>query len=438
MKPTIKFEALADTDAPLARELVCTVWQLDKSGEQPIAAEPIVDRHPILVGSANPQPEESEVSLPAPGNYLVDLGFPNGRRTRREVSVTANQPYLFVIHENRYALNRVGTAASSSSFLMEMPRVVMSAARSLINRSELEVRLCITQTDPSPASLRALRGFVREMERASSDAILVNRERVAELAHAIELDSTPASADSDFQDAAHRRSWLLISGQGKDTTVVPFPNGWTSGNGERAFLLTVRRKATTGDEGTKWSVSLQLRDPSYGSLLDYLTRRDLRASAAVSGSMRTTALRALYEKQMNPYAAAAGAYMLAVAEEDAHTEQAHWMGNLTERFSWLPDGPIAQGYRLLRHTEKGTREFEQARRLLFKAGDRGLPYFTIGLTLLTEALNFLVLANPEDAEAKEHLAAAMSAQIACVRDEAFCTLQTSRFYRLPQGPDERA
>ncbi len=109
---------------------------------------------------------------------------------------------------------------------------------------------------------------------------------------------------------------------------------------------------------------------------------------------------------------------------------------MTERFPWLPDGPIAQGYGLLRRTEKGTPEFDQARSLLFEAVDRGLPYFTIGLTLLNEALNFLVLATSDDIEAKANLAAAMSVQLACIRNEAFCTLQTSRYYRFPQGPDD--
>jgi hypothetical protein len=314
----------------------------------------------------------------------------------------------------------------------------MSAARSFFAHSELEVRISATQSAPGLGSLQALRGFLKDLEVKSSDAPLVNRERAADLTHTVEIDSTPANVDAEFQSAMHRRAWLLVSGQGRDTTVVPFPNGWTSGNGEGGFLLSVHRKATTGDEATKWSVSLQLRDPSFGSLLDYLTRRDLQGSSAVSQTMRTTALSALYKKQMNPYAAAAGAYMLAMTDEGVHAEQEDWMGNLTDRFSWLPDGPIAQGYRLLRRTEKGTKEFAKARLLLLKAADRGLPYFTIGLTLLTEALNFIALASPEDVEAKRSHAAAMSAQIACVRGEAFCTLQTSRYYRLPQGPEEGA
>lgn len=437
MKPTIKFEALADTVAPLSRQLVCTVWSVDKSSEPPTAVEPVVDKHPILIGSVDTDSVESEISLPAPGDYFVDLGFPNGRRTRRAVSVTTDKPYRFLIHESRYALNSISNVPSNPSFLKEFPRVVMSAARSFIAHSDLEVKLSVAQAAPGTASLRTLRDFLKNLESKSSDAVLVSRVNVAERVHTVLLASTPANADSKFQSATHRRAWLLISGQGKDTTVVPFPSGWTSGQVEDPFLLTVSRKTTAGDEATKWSVSLQLRDPSYGSLVGYLTRRDYQACAAVSHAISTRALAVPYKKQKNPYVAVAEAYRLAMEEKDANITADHWMAELTEQFPWLPDGPIAQGYQLLRWTEKGTEEFEHARSLLFKGSDRGLPYFTIGLTLLTEALNFLVLASPEDTEAKEHLAAAVSAQIACVSHEAFCTLQTSRFYRLPQGQSVR-
>ena len=90
MRPTIKFEAQSDAALPLSRELLCTVWALDFRSEESPGAEPILEGHPILVGSASSRPEESEISLPTPGNYLVDLKFPNGRRTRRAVSVDAH------------------------------------------------------------------------------------------------------------------------------------------------------------------------------------------------------------------------------------------------------------------------------------------------------------------------------------------------------------
>lgn len=438
MRSTIKFEALAHSGMPLQRELVCTIWPLSELNNESPEAEPVVFQRPVLVGGANSLAEESEVSLPAPGNYLVDVGFPNGRRTRRAVSVKEDEPYRFVVPEIRYSSSGAGLVQAGSFSLTEVPRVVMSAARSFIPHSELEIRQGATQYVPGVGGLHSLRAFAKDLEANSRDLILVHRERGAELAHNVVLNSTPANADSEFQSATHRRSWLLVSGQGKDTTIVPFPNGWTSGKGEGAFVLSVRRNSTTGDEATKWSVSLQLSDPFYGSLLGYLTRRDIQASAAVSRSDRAEALTVLYEKMMNPYAAAVAAYMLAATgEEDAYAKQGDWISNLTECFPWLPDGPIAQGYSLLRHTEKGTPEFEHARRLLFKAVDRGLPYFTIGLTLLNEALHFLVLANPDDTDAKNNLAAAMSAQLACVRSEVFCTLQTSRYYRLPQGPSGR-
>lgn len=436
MNPIIKFEATAGTGVPLARQLVCTIWHLDTLAEHPTTADPIFDGYPILVGSASSRPEESEISLPVPGNYLIDLGFPNGRRTRRTVSVTANELYRFVVHESQYTSSSVIPTASNLSDAMEVPRVSKSAASSVFNRAQLEVRLVCKKTAPSTSGLRALRAFLKTLETASSEAFLVNQED-SDLSYNVMLDSNLARIDSEFPSQTQSRVWLLVSGQSKDTTVVPFPNGWTSDVGADGFILTAHRKANIGNEATKWSVSLQLRDPSYGSLLDYLTRRDVHASAAVSRTIRSLALSALYKKQSNPYAAAAGAYMIAISDDDMNDEQASWMDNLTERFNWLPDGPIAQGYRLLRRTVKGTEDFYLARHLLFSASERGLPYFSIGLTLLTEALNFLVLVYPDDKEAKSHLAAAVSAQLACVSNEAFCTLQTSRFYRLPQAPDEK-
>lgn len=436
MNPRIKFEAITETGVPLARQLVCTIWRLDTLAEQPTMEEPIVTRQPILVGSVISRPEESEITLPAPGNYLVDLGFPNGRRTRRTVSVAANELYRFVVHESQYTFRSGISTASTLPYAMEMPRVSKSSASSVFNRAQLEVRLVCEKTVSGNSGLRALRGFLKTLETASGDTFLVNQDD-SDLSCNVMLNSNLASIGLEFPSHIQSRAWLLVSGQGKDTTVVPFPNGWTSDHRDEAFLLTAHRKANIGNEATKWSVSLQLLDPSYGSLFDYLTRRDVHASAAVSRTTRSIAISALYKKQSNPYAAAAGSYMIAISDDDMSNEQASWMSNLTERFTWLPDGPIAEGYRLLRSTVKGTEDFYHARHLLFSASDRGLPYFSIGLTLLTEALNFLVLVYPDDKEAKSHLAAAISAQLACVPNEAFCTLQTSRFYRLPAASDEK-
>ena len=432
MKPTIKFEAVAEDGRPLARELVCTVWSLHKDGERSTPEEAVVNQRSVLIGSSTSNPAKSEIELPAPGDYLVDLGFPNGRRTRRSVTVSSAEPYRFLVQEKRYAASSLaGKPEAPTSFLRDVPRVLKSAARSFVSHSDLEVRLSCPSISATDGGLRGLREFLKNLEMSAPNATMLERERVADLAHSVELDSSPQGADSQFQDLSYQRSWLLVSGHGGDTTVVPYPSGWTSTTEEKPFLLSVRRKQTTGEEAKKWSVSLQMRDPSNGSFIEYLARRDLRSSAIVAGPIRDTALGLLYEKNVNPFLAAAGAYMVAMGE-DIQPEQSQWMTNLTHRFPWLPDGPIAEGYRLLSTSQKGTPEFETGRDLIFEGADRGLPYFSVGLTLLNEALTFIVLAEPSNELAKSHRAAVISVELACIRNEAFCTLQTSRFYRLPE------
>lgn len=433
MKPTIKFEAVSEDGRPLARELVCTVWSFDAVGEQSISEDPVVNQRSVLIGSSASEPGQSEVELPSSGTYLVDLGFPNGRRTRRSVTVSATEPYRFLVQEKRYAASSLAEKSVSTSFLKDAPRVLISAARSVLSHSELEVRLLCSDA-PVTSGLRGLRAFLKNLEMVGSNAAMLKHDRVAGLADSVELNSSPEGTDSQILDPSYRRSWLLVNGQGRDTTVVPYPSGWTSAAEEKPFLLSVRRKQTSGDEATKWSVSLQMRDASNGSLIEYLTRRDLSSSAIVARTIRNTAVGNLYEKNLNPFLAAAGAYMLAMGEH-VQTDEALWMTNLTKRFPWLPDGPIAEGYRLLSRSKNGSPDFNTGRNLIFEASDRGLPYFSVGLSLLTEALTFIVLAEPSNALAKAHSAAAIAAELACVRNEAFCTLQTSRFYRLPQATE---
>lgn len=138
----------------------------------------------------------------------------------------------------------------------------------------------------------------------------------------------------------------------------------------------------------------------------------------------------LYQKEDNPFAAAAGAYLLALGQRDLKSE-AQWVANMTKRFEWLPDGPIAAGWYRLRMARNGSAEWQDARSLMLLACTRGLPYFTIGLHVLVEGMTLLNMADPDDDEVRHALAAVRAADVACVRGRPFTTLQVSRFLGLP-------
>ena len=415
MKPFIQFEASrAETSAP-ARELVCTVWPVSGSGEGSSLEDPVVSSQPILAGSE--AGEQARLHLPSAGTYLVDVAFPNGRHTRRTIVVEENQPYRFVVQDRRYAVREQRRSAFG-----EIPRVFAAAVRKARGSADLEVRLVQESQQPC---LRTLRDFLKRLEVKAAHAEVLDRVVDAGLFHTVPL--TPNAPDYWH---ANSRSWLFVTGSGKHPTIIPYPGGWTSKENGNAFRIVARRNALTGAGATKWSVSLELLDPTYGALIEHLTRRDVKSSEAISASMRAQANQALYEKQENPFSAAAGAYLFSLGSLD-DKERRQWMFNLYHRFAWLPDGAIALGWRLLREGRRGSDEWNEARQVLVAACERGLPYYTIGLHILVDAFNVLALSDPEDEQVSNLLAAVTGADISSVRTEPFTTLQMSRYMGMP-------
>jgi len=360
------------------------------------------------------------LELPKAGAYLIDLGYPNGSSWRTTVSVTAGESYRLVLRSPR-GVRHAATEAGSTSGLF--PRVVSSALKSIhLREPDLEIQ---SLTQSTAVSLQSLREFAAGLKDLSIGIDVLDRVSSADLTYKMHL---PSNYVPGFK-AGYQRRWLIVSGGGKHQTLVAYPYGWADVDGD-AFSLSMRRKSIDGGEATKWSVGLRLMDPVYGALVEHLTRRDVLSGSSISESMRGQATTALYEKDGNPFAAAAAAYLFALGDEPLEYRR-QWMANLNTRFDWLPDGAIALGWKLLRQGHRGSDCWGESRELLLQACSRGLPYYTVGLHILVEALTFLSMAEPKDLVIRNVLAAARAADVACVRTEPFTTLQVSRFLGLP-------
>lgn len=409
MTALVRFEARGD-DATPSRALVCTVWPVVEQEEM---ETPVVARRAI-VAAGGTSGGQSEIELPGPGTYLVDVAYTNGRHTRRTINVEADKPYRFVLQDRRYP--------SQSSRAVDTPRTRVFSA-STTSPNELEVRRL---TLPSTLGIDRL-----GVELAT--AILQPRRRNAAVLFAsatpgeMQVIALPPEPQANLT-MLQNRSWLVASCAGEFPVMVAYPDQWVPAEAPQAFRLVARRKDTQGIASKKWSVSLELLDPTYGALIEYLTRRDLQSGETVSGSMQAQAVQALYEKMENPVAAAAGAYLMALG--DLTSDRRNWMQNLYRRFEWLPDGAIAWGWRLLREGESGTDAWLEARHALMDACSRGLPYYTVGLHILVDALTALSMSDKKDAEVRRMLAVAMVADSACVRSEPFTTMQVSRFQEM--------
>jgi hypothetical protein len=420
MKPTISFETTSDSFGP-AREFLCSVWPLTKNGEQLVIGNPLFSNRMVLIGSHRYGSEVSVLELPEAGAYLIDLGYPNGTSLRRTVSLTEGERYRFIVQNQKSDSRLPPEIAPSYS---PIPRVALAAFNiGDFKGPDLEVR---SVTQPNSVSLKQLRDFASDLNEQSINVEVLQRIQNASLTCEVQL---PSVVVSSFRANSYQRRWLVVSGKGKPQTMVAYPLGWTNQGGD-VFTLSLHRKGKTGGDTAKWSVGLKLTDPVYGSLVEHLTRRDVSSSSSITESMRGQATTGLYEKEDNPFAAAAAAYLFALGRTELEHRR-EWMVNLNHRFNWLPDGPIALGWKLLREGRRGSSAWHEAREMFVLAHSRGLPYYTVGLHIFVEALTILSMADKEDQTVQEMLAAARAADVACVRTEPFTTLQVSKFLGLP-------
>jgi len=424
MNPTIIIKSDTDELSGPPREALCSVWPISQDEDRFEIGEPIFSNHMVMIGAPVSEERGSVLRLPQAGAYLVDIGYSNGSSLRTTIAVGEGQDYQLVVNLPNRSVAATGLSTRAFSYV---PRVLSAAPRRLsVQKNVLQVCV-ISQSVPVPLSgLHAFATSLRSVQ-ATGERVFEQPESSA-LTHELMVPTTPQE-QLNPHDLLPGRQWLMVSSRGKPHSLVAFPHSWSFRNGT-PFKLIMKRKASEGGDTFKWSTSLQLMDPVYGSLVEYLTRGDLLATRSISESERGKAASALYKKAGNPFSAAAAAYVFALA---GTSEQSHqtWMETLSSRFQWLPDSAIALGWKTLRDGPDDTTAWERALHLFSMAFSRGLPYYTIGLHILVDALTLLMRVRPGDPAILQMLGHAKAADVACVRTEPFTTLQVAKYLGLP-------
>lgn len=419
MNPTLVIESDMTMLSGPPREILCSVWPVSKSGDELIIGEPILSNHMVLVGASTNDKSNSTLTLPEAGVYLVDVGYPSGQSLRTTISVREGQKYSLAVEIQKQA-------PLISLKMKSVSRRVPVVSSALKPRGKKLAGLEVSVIDqPNPVPLSDLYDFALNLKRDNNfyEAIF---SHPASTEHTHEVPLTTQSVDlMNAWEHIHVRKWIMVEREGKPQTLLSYPYGWNCENSPSFKLMMERRY-----KDNRWPDSLKLMDPVYGSLVEYLTRRDLMSTRSISDSQRGQAATALYKKMGNPFAAAAAAYVFALTR-DEDPEHHRWMKTLSSRYFWLPDGAIALGWKILCEGQNDLNAWKEARRLFSLAFSRGLPYYTIGLHVLVDALTLLRRIDPDDKDVLEMLAVAKAADVACVRTESFTTLQISRYLGLP-------
>ncbi|HAO9126984.1 TPA: hypothetical protein IRL93_001784 [Escherichia coli] len=429
MSPTLTIQSNANELSGLPREALCSVWPMMQKGNELEIGEPIFHKYMVLINTSLRYESKSILSLPEPGMYLIDLEYPNGQSMRTTISLVENQNYVLAVEISTYVPVISSKVKSNYS---RVPRVVSSARGKKTTKMELEVS-SITQS--AQISLSGLFDFATSLKQSGINKIkLFECPQNSELTHEVALLVQPDEQNEVF-GFNNNRKWLLVSMQGKPQNLLAYPYGWICEN-SLSFKLIMGRQSKEKVYTNKWSTSLKLMDPVYGSLVEFLTRRDLFSTLSISESERGKAVTALYQKVGNPYSAAAAAYVFSLTGTE-EKKYHYWMEKLCAKYTWLPDSAIALGWKTLREGQNDPEAWDKAKKLFLIACSRGLPYYTVGLHILVDALTLLRQVTPQDSELIEMLAAAKAADVACIRTEPFTTLQLSKYLGLPMRGNTR-
>lgn len=198
------------------------------------------------------------------------------------------------------------------------------------------------------------------------------------------LENRVAKASRCFAVVPRRTSVELVS--------LPIP--WKVVETEREADIEVVIQEPSEPGG--FCSSAVARDEELGTLLGYLSSGALPTAR----QMAETAKLMLYDKFMNPFAAAAGAYALVGTALQATDREWHdWVRNLMNSFPHIPDGAIQWGQLNLR-MRRSAEDFLEAKNAFKIAYKRGLPFYSMGMRWLLDGLES---AARDDAEAEEML-----------------------------------
>lgn len=217
---------------------------------------------------------------------------------------------------------------------------------------------------------------------AQREPILVPEPTESDLtSHLYRFDrSGPRTTQELGPVATGARQFLVVTGAA-DAYLVTLPTPWIDVVNDEDVQVEVLVNARQSPTGSP--VAVTLRDRALGAGLGYLAGGALSAARRVFKDVE----RMLYAKVMNPLAAAAAAYVLVGTETDSQPGPWHdWLTNLRSWFGWMSDGSILWAVHALRRAESDE-QIAEARSALVEAYERGIPFYTLGVSWLIESLS---------------------------------------------------
>jgi hypothetical protein len=218
--------------------------------------------------------------------------------------------------------------------------------------------------------------------------------------------------------------------------VACVPTRWRTLSDESARLSVqyISHHSPSKPRGSRMVVGVD--DPQFSALLQFMQTGDLASSV----SLLRQAENALYEKFMNPYAAAAGGYVLTHAGYPLWNQDwGRWLYNLATHFPDIPDGQILLASLVLQGPDACKKripgyELNNACQIalasVLESVRRGPPMYRFGLRMLSGSIAILNHLVGADHESREQLNAAAdyvrNLSVRVDRNQPFCVFDVGR------------
>lgn len=375
----------------------------------------------------------------APGRYLLQATLPSGELLKRYVDVTAGTPSIDVVLESedsphewlgvqhllgsvpsRARVERQTRQEAEESLTLFASAAPPSTALYWFDASRADDSFFSWLSSADAIDDDALRYLVGNIIRSGQlePQLTDNRFRKAEIpaVGALAESPLPQALDQLFRHgdgSVQPRRFVALMEDDKVRAIGAMPHEWVYVNYTRPggglpvpieILIAPKSRVASKVQRAANRLSIAVGDPDVASMLSFLGHGNLQAASA----MLELASEWLYGKFENPYAAAAGGYILISADGVADLPEQHWkdwLRNLAQHFSWLPDGKIQLAALILGSPEAEAiasaphrpadvgNPFEKARDLSLQALAAGPPVFAFGVRMLLD--NLTLLANAD-------------------------------------------
>jgi hypothetical protein len=343
-------------------------------------------------GEAMTRGQRIEVTIPAnrgnstqrvsveAGRWLVEATLPSGEVITEEVAVGSGEDLPVTLHSAepsphewlglQYLVGNVEGADTLRRTLSTKDATLPTSAAGAARRGRSSAEPPNVQTWQNDAALRGIEAWTNILSPHPPGT-------VSSCGPAWE-DRGEATWLYQIADAAQRRQFVHVNWLDERFTVsLPLPWRGVSDHNPVPVQVMVHMEPRQADI----RIGVIVEDPDFAPMAGLMTTSTLPKAIVAVRQARDL----LFGKMENPLGAAAGGYVLLAAGDREDDSWHGWIDNLANWFPNIPDGAILKASLRLRFP-KSESSAEEARVSLLDAFDRGIPYYSAGVSWLLDGM----------------------------------------------------